>query len=283
MDFSSWRHVIKRAVPSPLAAREKYEIFFDTIFAVSDQNPDDNVLRYALKRAATNFLRASEWDVVEDFLLLSYRTNATVLPIIVEILVNRNATGADLNKEKIREFVTTNLDRLNANDKNGEVLWMLFLAKALRIELDLRGDLQSLASVSDPACALVLCDLSARSLLSRPLTTSAWDSFANADGLSSEMWLYAYEAVLKGWSTVSSTFLLADPVFGPLAARKVSFYDINRNVPRLHKRVALDITSARKRAVAFSQNFEEVDIEDLDGAQEIHFGEDLDLGGFDEY
>jgi hypothetical protein len=72
---------------------------------------------------------------------------------------------------------------------------MLFLAKALRIELDLRGDLQSLASVSDPPAPLVLCDLSARSLLSRPLTTSAWDSFANADGLSSEMWLYAYEAV----------------------------------------------------------------------------------------
>ena len=57
----------------------------------------------------------------------------------------------------------------------------------------------------------------------------------NAQGLVSNMWLLAYEADLKGWLQGSTAYVDAHPYFGELKKRKVSFYDIKRNVKDIRK------------------------------------------------
>jgi hypothetical protein len=47
----------------------------------------------------------------------------------------------------------------------------------------------------------------------------------------SAMWLFVYEATLKKWITPASPcFLDAHPLFGAMLRRKISFYDLAKNV-----------------------------------------------------
>jgi hypothetical protein len=59
------------------------------------------------------------------------------------------------------------------------------------------------------------------------------------------MWLYAYEASLKGWTgTAPKRFITADKAFGALWERKVSFFDLNAHTA--------DVGVSSKRDMALS-------------------------------
>ena len=55
-------------------------------------------------------------------------------------------------------------------------------------------------------------------------------------GLRSNMWLLAYEADLKGWLAGAANFVAVDPYFKELQSRRVSFYDVKKNVVHIKKR-----------------------------------------------
>ena len=50
------------------------------------------------------------------------------------------------------------------------------------------------------------------------------------------MWLLAYEADLKGWlNGIPRNFVDNDSYFNILKSKKISFYDVNRNVTHIQK------------------------------------------------
>ncbi len=57
----------------------------------------------------------------------------------------------------------------------------------------------------------------------------------NEGGLTSNMWLLAYEAELKGWLTGATPYVDAHPYFSELKKRGVSFYNVNKNVTDISK------------------------------------------------
>jgi hypothetical protein len=271
LDYSSWRHEIRAALPGFGAQLSKLELYFDKIYSIGRQNPTANCLRYALKQSRAIFTGSKEWPAIEDFLLLSYRMNPTGIPTIVEIIVNRHRNKQDVDLQKIRGFIVAHVPRLAEMEKHAEVAWMLYLALELAIKLPTKC-VQTLFEQSNPVCALLICDLSTRGLLDKPIDRSYWNTFLDEPGLRSEMWLYSYEGTLKGWTgKTTKKFVAADQAFGPLLQRKISFYDIKAHVDDISVSVKNDITSSKKVKLAT--------LEELD---EIDFLSDADFSDFDD-
>ena len=111
-----------------------------------------------------------------------------------------------------------------------EVAWSLFLAKALRVAVK-KHDLDLVARMTSSVCALITLDLNSRGLVDAMPDISNWLSFANGSGLTSELWLFAYEATLKGWIPKQvPCFVENHALFGPMIKKRISFYDPDRNV-----------------------------------------------------
>jgi hypothetical protein len=195
LNYSSWRHEIAAVLPGFGAKPDKLELYFDRVKFISNQNPGENVLRYALKISRAVFTFASEWKVIEDYLLLTYRVNSTTLPTIVEIIVNRNKEKGDIDKDKLLAFIHSNMPRLCEMDKHGELSWILFLASELSLQIRVKY-LHPVFALANPVSALQVCHLASKSLVDKPIDRSYWNSFLTPEGLVSEMWLYSVAVLL---------------------------------------------------------------------------------------
>jgi hypothetical protein len=221
------------------------EHYFIKAFQYANDNPDQNVLDFAVKRTKTARVTAKNWRGYETFLLKAARSNQTVIPAVVEILVSYNFGSFPLGRERIAALIH-DLIRKNAPLANhAEVAWALFLAKALNIRLPklVTGAVSQLESST---CALLALDLSQRGLVDGALDLSLWQQSVTTQGLQSDMWLLGYEADLKGWLTgATPNYVDAHPYFGPLKAKRISFYDTAKNVPHIRK------SAPRRRSSAF--------------------------------
>jgi hypothetical protein len=137
---------------------------------------------------------------------------------------------------------------------------MLFLAKVLRIVIN-TVDAKQLMETHSSVCALLLCDLDHKGYLQGKLDKVHWNKFLNAGGLTSEMWLYVYEASLKGWTGSSCSFISADARFSELFKRQVSFYNDHRNFLRVDAKLKLERRNRNKEKLAFAQGLDEADLE----------------------
>lgn len=180
--------------------------------------------------------------------------------MVVEILANRNQTKSDVDTKKVDLFIHANLKNLADNDRIGEAAWMLFLAKVLRITVRV-SDIKLLTQFNSSVCALILCDLETRGLLSGPLDKSHWNKFLNDAGLMSEMWLYAYEASRKMWTGKPNTFVSLNKQFAELFKCDISFYNENKNFIRVDKKIAIERRNREKENVAFKQSLDEATLE----------------------
>ena len=260
LDYGSWRHELRARLPQSRDSLAKFELFFDAIFSLAQTWPKANVPTYALKLARQIFIAANNWEAVEDFLFIIYRSYPITLPIIVEILANRNIEKLDVDLKKTESFIRGSMGVLADNNRLGELAWMLFLAKALRVQIR-ASDLKILTVTNSSVCALLLCDLEARGLIIGMLDKSYWNSSLSDSGLQSEMWLYSYEASRKGWTGQSDAFLSLNPQFRELYKRQVSFYNENRNFIRAKKKIELESRTRRKERIAFSQDLDEATLD----------------------
>jgi hypothetical protein len=207
-------------------------------------------MRYAIKLARLSFASAKPWPIIEDFLLLAYRSNPSVLPVVVEVLVNRQNGKKDVDLNKVATFIVSNLSRLLETEKYGELAWLLFLTSELSIKLK-RKSLEGVFALNCSVAALQVCHLHSLGLIDKAIDRSTWNGFLNEGGLLSEMWLYAYEATLKNWTgSASKKFITSHVGFGPLLAKGVSFYDSNVHIAALGLSSKFDILMSKKIKLA---------------------------------
>ena len=263
LEYASWRHDLHARMPRRNGALAKFEVFFDLILRLSISWPKANVPVYALKQARKVFIAADQWKAVEDFLLMIYRSHPVTLPVVVEVLANRNLEKSDVDTKKIALFIRANLKNLFDNYRLGELAWMLFLAKALRITVRV-SDIKMLTEINSSVCSLLLCDLELRGLIAGKLDKSYWNRSLNDTGLRSEMWLYVYEASRKGWTGQSDLFLKSNAQFAELHARQISFYNEDRNFLKVSRKIEIEIRNRKKERIAFSNNLDEAALDLLE-------------------
>lgn len=220
-----------------LQQRRSLEQYFTRAFLYSSDFPDENVLNYAIKRTRSVSITEENWSTYEMYLLKAARSNATVMPSIVGILSRYSEDGYPICKDKMAKLVQDIILRNAPPAHHCEVSWALFLAIALRLRLS-RSACAVVSELENSVCALLALDLEARGQINGKLDKRSWKQAMSPDGLRSSMWLLAYEADLKDWLPGRLTgYVESDSYFGYLKAKKISFYDPEKDVGDMRQRI----------------------------------------------
>ena len=214
--------------------RKSIDHFFSQAFHYAALYPRENVMSFAVSTSRGLRVLPENWHAYETYLLRAARANATTLPAIVQILASYNSWGYLVGKARVAKLIADLIRNGAPTAFHAEVAWALFLAKALNIKLTAKA-LKPVTELESSVCALIALDLRSRGLIEGHLHTKLWQQSMNDAGLTSNMWLLAYEAELKGWLTGSTPYVSTHPYFGELRSRGVSFYDTRRNVKDIRK------------------------------------------------
>ena len=191
---------------------------------VARDNADEDVGKYAIKAATVAFLATDRWDVVQDYLLSSYRQSATVLPQVVNVTILRNLASRDVPKPLLTDFVNSRIPVLADLQKTGEIIWLLFLCLALDLPLRPKT-VARLVTIEDGAIALLVADARQSGLIPANTKFILWNSFLTTDGLDGPMWLYAYESSMQGLSGIANrTHITSHAYFQFFAQKQITFY-----------------------------------------------------------
>ena len=215
---------IRSLLPPARADRARLLQYFYRVETAVRAHPEANVQKFTLQNARVQFLQTTEWRLIEDYLLSSYRQNPTVLPVVLEMLVLRHLNKRDVNVERVGSFVNARLSTLTQLHRHGEICWLLFLCIVLRAPIRAIA-VSELFGVEDSTLAILISDAKRLGLIQGTVDQSSWDRSLTADGLRSSMWLYAYESALKHLNSAGSKgTVTSDPYFTPLLSLNIEFY-----------------------------------------------------------
>lgn len=280
-EYSSigWKQVARGHRPPPPYELNEFKRFFYEVARLTRELPNTNVEKWALQNARVAFLsvRTEDWINLQSHLVNAYRRNNTLVPLLVEILIERQRDCGDVDIEGVRDFLDHRIPALALEDRTGELIWLLFLMIALEVRID-ANRFERLYSLEEPMCALLLSAASTRDLINGDIDRSLWDQSLNADGLRGKMWLYAYEgARLNLAGNPSTNHISSDNYFSLLFDRNISFFSIEEGLRsitgamRTRRRI-----DNRHRARMREEFIDDFDIGDWS------IGDDDENEGFDE-
>lgn len=236
-------------------------------------HPDINVEKFGLQHARSALVNANDWTSLQFSLINAYRRNPSLISLLVEVCLLRQAAHADVQVDILKEFIEHRIPVLARGNRTGEIIWLLFLAIRLRLTISARR-LSALFSLENAPIALLVVYLDARGHVHGNVDRTLWDRSLTSVGLRSPMWLYAYEAVTQGLLPgVSDGFIVQDSYFSLLRARHVQFLDIMRG----YTSISTTLRSLRRentRLRRMREAIEDEDFEELDQLDEEEFEED---------
>lgn len=199
--------------------------FFSKAFDYATQNPDDNVLKYALRKIADLRVKLENWELYESLLLKSIISEPSVLPLASEIFKKYKSLSYNLNYERIKDTLCEIITYHSKLNHGFELAWALWMSKELQLEI-LEEAAKALSYVEDSVVALIALDLVDVGLITTGLDKGKWQSYVTKDELYGENWLLAYEATMRGWLIPDDPDLLNnDAFFSILKDNNVHFYD----------------------------------------------------------
>jgi hypothetical protein len=216
----------------PSRQRGDLDSFFEQAFYLADANPRDNVLLFAVKRAASFDIHKSNLSHLVSWFLYAARRSPSCLSFVAEHLAAMHAS-APLPAAEINSYILQQIPVKAEAVHTDEVAWLLFWAREVGLKLPASA-LEKVSTLRSSVVALLTLDLRQMGLVDGKLELSHWKASAKADGLKSEMWLAAYEATKKGWwrGKCSNTFITGHPFFADILAKDVEFYDTKRGLDR---------------------------------------------------
>jgi hypothetical protein len=272
---SGWKDEVKSYVPRG-AHNDEFQHFFYRVGRICADHPDTNVEKFALQNARRALMRAADWAKVQSHLIASYRRNASLIAFLVEILILRENATQDVDKTKLAEFIEHRLPVLAQENRSGEIIWLLFLALRLGVSLS-SASIAPLTEMENSSIALLIALCVNQHLIEGHVDFTRWNASLNANGLTSGMWLFAYESVALGINPdVSTAFIEEDPYFSLLHSRRVRFLDIDNGFTSIAdtlRSLRGDNSRLQRMRADFSEDFHfDVDDFDDDGEEDDDFG-----------
>lgn len=264
---TGWKQAVRSCIPQgQRPSSDGMQRFFYEIGQLCAAHPDINVEKFAFTSARLAFVRADKWKSIQSMLINAYRRNSTLVSFLVEITLLRNIERGDVDTINLTDFLNHRLPALARANRTGEIIWFLFLAVRLRLVLSLDA-VSELFEMLNPMVALLVTAADAQQLIRGPVNYDIWNAAHSSEGLTSPMWLYAYETAHKNMVPgINSDFLQNDTYFSLLKAKNVSFFDVGKGFESMAGTMrALRNDNERIRRVRedFLEDFD-VDIEDVD-------------------
>lgn len=275
---SGWKQAVRDYIPTDDLSFSSFQRFFYEVGRVCGEQPDINAEKFAFQNARSAFVLAAEWDRIQGQLINAYRRNSSLVSFLVEILILREVANGDVNRASLKSFLESRLPALASENRTGEIIWLLFLALRLQVELPAKR-IEALFKIENSMVALLVNLAASRNVVSGNVDYSTWSAFLNDDALQGPMWLYAYESVRQGVNPVgNSDFVENNPFFSPLLNKKISFLAIDEGFTSVAsvlrsrrgensrlQRLRLDFLSDFEfETVEFDDDFDDLDDQDVD-------------------
>lgn len=232
-----WAHELRAYQVSRYVKAQVTDIdaFFEKTLALADDNPRANVALYAAKVAATFSIMPENEDHRAFWLLHLARRYPITLPFVMEFLILRSMQKG-FPRDAVEKFVVSLIPSTASRGHVHELSWLLFAVRELNIQID-AGKFSDVVRLRSSVVALLTFDLWHRGQINGPVDFKFWRSFANAEGLRSEMWLVAYECSIKGWwdQKLDTSYVTDCPFFSGLWGAGVEFYDVKKGAIVLAK------------------------------------------------
>ncbi|MEF3135647.1 RNA-directed DNA polymerase [Rhizobium sp. 268] len=271
--YVGWQDYMRSYLPEK-PDKAAFERFFYIVHDMSKRHMNLNVEKFAMSICRKAFVESADWSFLQEHLVSSYRKNSTLIDTLVEALLLRQAARNDLDMSALSDFIAARLPVLGANQRTGEIIWLLYLACALDIKID--GEALSMCvRIPNPMIAMLATFAEAQGLINGAIDTSYWQSYANSEGLRSNMFLFAYEAARNEWQNDVS-YCESDPFYGLFLHEKMSFFNMTsakRDLSQVLKerqrenRVSKLIAAQDDFTPGPDNDFDDIDFGDLDALQ----------------
>lgn len=226
----SWKYAVKRLKIAASRKRQRDDIhhYFEVLFSLEKKFKDESLIKYGLKQISSTIIKKSNWQIFEAYLLKCGYGFPNTIQVIAQILSTYNHHGYALNLEAIKRFCNNLITSAAATDHHGEVAWLLWICKELRIELETKAATE-VERMASPVCSLILLDLHNNGLVKQTPKTGLLTTYAQENALIGPDWLFSYEAGRRNWLGLNETAYIDDhKFFGPLKAAGVVFYDTSK-------------------------------------------------------
>lgn len=220
--------------------------FFALCLKLQLNAPSDPVLNYALSIIEGHKFRSEDLEAVETFLLKAAAIAPISLDRICRIVLNINHETGKLSKRRLTSRFVKLAERHIENGSLYEVIWLLFSIRGLKQPFLSKRIIELSETAESSTLRLLLLDMDQLGLCMKKLPKNTWEKDISIERcLSDWTWLFAYEAVRKGWLKATPAFLNS-PFIKPMHSRDVVFYDPRRNVARSNK-IKRERTEVRKK------------------------------------
>jgi hypothetical protein len=220
---------LRRYVPSNGAPSSQWIDYFNRAFDVARANPEDSVLRYAVSALQNTSVKPMVWDLAQELLCQCVALDPGTLRFVVDVLVINNLKfGLPINAALASNAVNALISTSAGVGHGSEVLWSIWAALYLGLQLSPQSQ-NAIAQVDDALVASAAMFAKSSGLFHPGFDSPLWRSWLIPDSFRQEYWLFAYEALLRGWfpaeTTASQISNDADASF--LASQKVTFINDN--------------------------------------------------------
>jgi hypothetical protein len=268
-------HLPRATLPGRRIETSALQQFLYQLGRVCMAHPDMNVEKFGLQHARSALVNVDDWNTLQFSLINAYRRNSSLVSLLVEACLLRQVAYRDVQVEILTEFIENRIPVLARANRTGEIIWFLFLAIRLGLRLS-AGRLAPLFSIDNALVALLVVCLDSRGLVEGNVDRVLWDRSLTADGLRGPMWLYAYEAVAQGFLPgVNDGFIVQDPYFALLRAKRVQFLDIARG----YDSIATTLRNLRNENERLRRVREAIQDEDFEELDDLDEGDDGDIYG----
>jgi len=221
-----WKQALRKTIPKGDPTIQSMQCFFYEVGRLCETHSAINIEKFALSNARSAFVRTSDWKGIQNLLINAYRRNSTLVSLLVEICLLRQVEKGDVDLENLKEFVDHRIPVLARANRTGEIIWLLFLSIRLGVTLN-QNAVASVFDMQNAMIALLVAFAASRNLVSGGVDYSIWNRSCDADGLRGQMWLYAYEATVRGIAPgMTTAFIQQDQYFSTLHSRRVRFLNI---------------------------------------------------------
>ncbi|MBS0295059.1 MAG: RNA-directed DNA polymerase [Proteobacteria bacterium] len=252
----SWARRIQTVEFRHYRAELSLRDYFDEVVSLYCDGRQDAVVKYGVKRSRLFAIPEPAIPYYIDRLTHLARICPASLPAAVQTILDRASRNRAIDYSHLRSFIVELISEMAPLQRAFEVVWLLFLARGLGLTLR-RDELDPVFKMDSSPCALLVMDLDRIGLVDGGVEQRHWLSCANNDGLAGPMWLLAYEAERKGWwDPAPNSYVSTHPLFGPMLARGISFYEERRNV-RTTQAELLSLLLSRRRYNALFNDLED--------------------------
>ena len=208
----------------------RLEEFLNLCLRLQLASPSEPVMNYALSVVEGRRYPHADVQVLESFLLKAAAIAPSSMDRICRIILNIEHHMGGLSRDRLVRRFKSLAERHFKNGALFEVIWLLYTIRGLKKPLNSSRIVEYAENCPSSAIRLLLLDMKDKGICLSKLPLATWESEVSEERVLTDWsWLYAYEAIRKGWIKDHKN-VLSSPFFKAMDQRDVVFYDPKKNV-----------------------------------------------------